>query len=131
MQFVFFQSTSKFPSELNFDESVEIPRPDVIRRLRVRGEPIRLFGESDRDTQKRLRKLEIEQPELKEGWKNEFQAALDKVNEELVDEVIKGTANKQDKHKHDVNMPDSQAESWEQISVSRPKHLWFFETCLL
>lgn len=100
------------------DEDVELARSDVVRRLRVRGEPIRLFGESDRDAQNRLRKLEIEQPELKEGWKNEFQAALDKVNEELVDEVIKGTSNKTDKHKYDVNMPDSQAETWEQISVS-------------
>ncbi|CAD5225406.1 unnamed protein product [Bursaphelenchus xylophilus] len=110
------QSTSKFPAEINLDDDAEIPRADVIRRLRARGEPILLFAETFREAQKRLRKLEIEQPELKEGWKNEFQAALDKVNEELVHEVIKGTANKPQKGQHDVNMPDSQAESWDQIS---------------
>ena len=36
-----------------------IPRGEVVRRLRERGEPIRLFGESDRDVCLRLRQLEL------------------------------------------------------------------------
>lgn len=36
----------------------------VIRRLRERGEPIRLFGESDYDAFQRLRKIEILTPEV-------------------------------------------------------------------
>ncbi len=36
----------------------------VIRRLRERGEPIRLFGESDYDAFQRLRKIEIQAPEV-------------------------------------------------------------------
>lgn len=36
----------------------------VIRRLRERGEPIRLFGESDYDAFQRLRKIEILAPEV-------------------------------------------------------------------
>lgn len=36
----------------------------VIRRLRERGEPVRLFGESDYDAFQRLRKIEILAPEV-------------------------------------------------------------------
>lgn len=111
-----FQSTSKF--KINLDDDAEVPRVDVIRRLRARGAPILLFAETLRDAQTRLRKMEIEQPELKEGWKNEFQAAMDKVNEELVDQFIKGGQKKVEKGKHDVYMPEVQGESWEKISVS-------------
>lgn len=55
-----------------------------IFRLRARAAPIRLFGESDKAALRRLRKLEMEQPELKEGWKNEFQKALTEVDNDLV-----------------------------------------------
>jgi len=36
-----------------------------MRRLRERGEPVRLFGESDYDAYQRLKKLEILEPEVK------------------------------------------------------------------
>lgn len=36
----------------------------VIRRLRERGEPVRLFGETDYDAFQRLRKIEILAPEV-------------------------------------------------------------------
>ena len=39
-----------------------LPPAEVLRRLRMRGEPIVLFGEDDNDTFLRLRKLEIEAP---------------------------------------------------------------------
>lgn len=35
----------------------------VIRRLRERNEPIRVFGESEDDCMKRLRIIEMEEPE--------------------------------------------------------------------
>lgn len=41
-----------------------LPRPEVIRRLRDRGEPIQLFAESEVDSFKRLRRLEILEPEI-------------------------------------------------------------------
>ena len=41
-----------------------MPANEVIRRLRERGEPIRLFGEADDDRAERLRQLEISQPEV-------------------------------------------------------------------
>lgn len=37
----------------------------MVRRLRERAEPVRLFGESDYDAYQRLKKLEILEPEVK------------------------------------------------------------------
>jgi pre-mRNA-splicing factor 18 len=47
------------------------PRTDVIKKLRERNQPIRLFGETDTDTCRRLRLLETTEPELK-GQRNDF-----------------------------------------------------------
>jgi len=41
-----------------------LSRQEVIRRLRERGEPILLFGESEIEAFKRLRKCEILEPEV-------------------------------------------------------------------
>lgn len=45
-------------------EHMVLPRNEVIFRLRERGEPILLFGESELDSFKRLRKCEISEPEV-------------------------------------------------------------------
>uniref|UniRef100_A0A915DH35 Pre-mRNA-splicing factor 18 n=1 Tax=Ditylenchus dipsaci TaxID=166011 RepID=A0A915DH35_9BILA len=100
-------------TSLESTSQVELPRPEVILRLRSRAAPILLFGETDADALRRLRKLEMEQPELKEGWKNDFQTALTQVDNDLVEEVIKG--NKDEVGKHDVQMPDIDT-SWDQIA---------------
>lgn len=42
-------------------ECDDLPRADVIRRLRSRSQPITLFGETEAESRARLRKLEIEQ----------------------------------------------------------------------
>jgi pre-mRNA-splicing factor 18 len=60
-----------------------LPRREVIKRLRERGQPIKLFGESDEDSYNRLRHLEISEPDATNGIGNDFQAALDKVNDEI------------------------------------------------
>ena len=44
----------------------------VVRRLRDRNEPIRLFGESDYESFQRLRKLEIMAPDINKGLRNDF-----------------------------------------------------------
>jgi hypothetical protein len=41
-----------------------LPRRDVVRRLRERGEPITLFGETELDAFRRLRRSEILEPEV-------------------------------------------------------------------
>ncbi|XP_053779446.1 pre-mRNA-splicing factor 18-like [Desmodus rotundus] len=55
----------------------------VIRRLRERGEPIRLFGETDYDAFQRLRKIEILTPEVNKFllgvWAKELNAREDYV----------------------------------------------------
>lgn len=40
-----------------------LPRTEVIKRLRERGHPIWLFGESEAQSFKRLRRIEIQEPE--------------------------------------------------------------------
>lgn len=46
------------------DNAIMLPRHEVISRLRDRAEPILLFGESELDAFKRLRKCEISEPEM-------------------------------------------------------------------
>lgn len=58
-------------------------RQEVIRRLRERAQPIRLFGETDEDSYMRLKQLEINEPDMSNGLGNDFKAAMDKVNEEI------------------------------------------------
>ncbi len=88
--------------ENTYDESgkpiIELSRTEVIKRLRSRSQPIQLFGETEKETLMRLRRLEIEQPDMKEGWKNDFQTALQEVDDELLKEVIEGTQNAVGKH---------------------------------
>lgn len=45
-------------------EHLTLPRHEVIKRLRERNEPILLFGESEIEAFKRLRKCEILEPEV-------------------------------------------------------------------
>jgi len=55
-----------------------ISNDEVIRRLRGKGQPIRLFGESDKDRRLRLRALELieENDASKEGGLNDFKRLL-------------------------------------------------------
>uniref|UniRef100_A0AAR2K0E8 Pre-mRNA-splicing factor 18 n=1 Tax=Pygocentrus nattereri TaxID=42514 RepID=A0AAR2K0E8_PYGNA len=62
----------------------------VIRRLRERGEPIRLFGETDYDAFQRLRKIEILAPEVNKGLRNDLKAAMDKIDQQYLNEIVGG-----------------------------------------
>ncbi|CAH8620263.1 unnamed protein product [Heterobilharzia americana] len=57
-----------------------MPRKEVIRLLRERNQPIRLFGESDYDTFQRLKRVQLLEPESK-GLRNDLIAALDKIDD--------------------------------------------------
>lgn len=63
-------------------------RKEVIRCLRERAQPIRLFGEDDREAYQRLKKLEMSTPDINKGYKNDFKAAMDKVDEEYLKELV-------------------------------------------
>lgn len=68
-----------------------LPRKEVIKRLRERAQPIRLFGESDEDTFIRLKQLEMNEPDMSDGIGNDFKAAMDKVNEDIINHSCEGT----------------------------------------
>ena len=54
-----------------------MPRKDVIKRFRERNEPILLFGESEIDAFRRLRKFEILEPDSSDkGFRNDFQVSI-------------------------------------------------------
>ncbi|XP_012692828.1 pre-mRNA-splicing factor 18 isoform X2 [Clupea harengus] len=65
-----------------------LSRQEVIRRLRERGEPIRLFAESDYDGFQRLRKIEIQAPEVNKGLRNDLKAAMDKIDAQYLNEIV-------------------------------------------
>ncbi|KAK7686135.1 hypothetical protein QCA50_010947 [Cerrena zonata] len=61
--------------------SFNISNDEAIRRLRAKGQPIRLFGESDPDRRLRLRALELleEKEHERHGGQNDFRKALEDV----------------------------------------------------
>lgn len=65
-----------------------LSRPEVIRRLRERGKPVRLFGETDYDAFQRLRTLEMLTPEVNKGLRNDLKAALDKIDQQCLNEIV-------------------------------------------
>lgn len=71
------------------DDAPELPRQEVVRRLREREEPILLYGESEHDAFRRLRRLEILEPEVNRGLRNDFQEALERVDQAYLNEILK------------------------------------------
>ncbi|KAF2367654.1 Pre-mRNA processing factor 4 (PRP4)-like, partial [Trinorchestia longiramus] len=71
------------------DAGPELARAEVVRRLREREEPITLFGETDNMAFRRLRKLEIIEPEINRGLRNDFQEAMNNVDKAYLQELLK------------------------------------------
>ncbi|KAK4883586.1 hypothetical protein RN001_006905 [Aquatica leii] len=65
-----------------------LPRAEVISRLRDRGEPVLLFGETEVEAFKRLRRCEILEPEMNKGFRNDFQEAMEQVDQDYLDEIL-------------------------------------------
>lgn len=63
------------------ESSFNISNEETIRRLRAKGQPIRLFAESDKDRRLRLRALELieEKGNDRQGGQNDFKKALEDV----------------------------------------------------
>ncbi|PIL29891.1 hypothetical protein GSI_08100 [Ganoderma sinense ZZ0214-1] len=61
--------------------SFNISNEETIRRLRAKGQPIRLFGETDKERRLRLRALELieEKDHERQGGQNDFKKALEDV----------------------------------------------------
>ncbi|KAF8638708.1 hypothetical protein AX17_002003 [Amanita inopinata Kibby_2008] len=78
------------------ESSFNISNEETVRRLRTKGQPIRLFGESDKDRRLRLRALELieEKGHERRGGQNDFKKAL-----EDVENVERELKNKNEKGK--------------------------------
>ncbi|KAI6104795.1 Prp18 domain-containing protein [Pisolithus thermaeus] len=63
------------------ESSFNISNEETVRRLRAKGQPIRLFGESDKDRRLRLRALELleEKDHERQCGQNDFKKALEDV----------------------------------------------------
>ncbi|EAU83053.1 pre-mRNA splicing factor [Coprinopsis cinerea okayama7 len=83
---------SEQPKESTFNT---ISNEETIRRLRAKGQPIRLFGESDKDRRLRLRALELieEKDHARHGGQNDFKKALEDV--EKTEQEMKAKAEAQ------------------------------------
>lgn len=89
----------------------------MIRRLRDRQEPVLLFGEGELEAFQRLRRLEILEPEVDRGFRNDFQEAMEKVDQAYLDEIMKTQGTIEDrKSVNDVKVEDEET-SIEEIKV--------------
>lgn len=89
---------------------MKLPRPEVIRKLRERGEPILLYGESEIDACHRLRQLEISAPEVNRGFRNDFQEAMEEVDQDYLQEILDDGASNSNKDKNkneDIDLDES------------------------
>ncbi|XP_049871146.1 DNA helicase MCM9 [Pectinophora gossypiella] len=95
-------------NETEQKESVALPRAEVIKRLRERGHPILLYGESEVQAFKRLRRIEIQEPEANRGLRNDFQEAMEKVDQAYLNEILElGTQNDSEKSLKEDALDDS------------------------
>ncbi|KAL4707285.1 hypothetical protein ACJJTC_019823 [Scirpophaga incertulas] len=89
-------------------ELVSLPRTEVVKRLRERGHPILLYGESEAQSFRRLRRIEIQEPEANRGFRNDFQEAMDKVDQAYLDEILTlGTQSESEKSSNEDALDES------------------------
>jgi len=69
-------------------DTFNISPEEAVRRLRAKGQPIILFGESDKDRRTRLRALELIE-ERTEGQRNDFMRTLEEMDTNLDLEALK------------------------------------------
>lgn len=96
-----------------------LSRQEVIRRLRERGEPIRLFGESDYDAFQRLRKIEILTPEVNKGLRNDLKAAMDKIDQQYLNEIVGATEGGESDTQHDLKVHEENTTIEELVALGK------------
>lgn len=87
-----------------------LPRSEVVRKLRERGEPVLLYGESEIDSTYRLRQLEISAPEVNRGFRNDFQEAMEEVDQAYLQEILTDNPvdpNKDKNKNEDIDVDES------------------------
>lgn len=69
------------PSSNTDDEVDAVLNKEIERKLKFRGQPIRLFGETDRQRMTRLKLLEVREEDRSGGQRNDFNELLEKQQE--------------------------------------------------
>ncbi|KAL3265953.1 hypothetical protein HHI36_010141 [Cryptolaemus montrouzieri] len=101
-------------AESNVDDHSVLPRQEVITRLRDREQPVLLFGETEIDAFKRLRRVELLEPESNKGFRNDFQEAMEQVDQEYLDDLLKSSKGEDDEKKSSEGKPEN-CRSYEEI----------------
>ena len=104
MYFISYFSVVDKIEDTEQEDMPKLPRVEVIRRLRERLEPIILFGETEFEALKRLRSLEINEPDRIEGIKNDYIEAMDKVEKEQDQEIAQGSSGVSSKDRADSDL---------------------------
>jgi pre-mRNA-splicing factor 18 len=76
-----------YTASVNINETFE--NEDVVMRLRLRGQPVRLFGESNEERIVRLKECEVKEIRVK-GQSNELLAALRSQEKGMAEDLMKG-----------------------------------------
>ena len=84
----------------------KISPEEVVRRLRERGEPIKLFGETEEEAAQRLKYVEMMRKDDEKGLRNDFKAAMDKLDQSYLDELVKQEGNEKSKQARDIKLKD-------------------------
>ncbi|CAO3623050.1 unnamed protein product [Mucor hiemalis] len=89
------QKKQKKINNMTFQKLSIFPEKKCVRRLRAMGQPIQLFGESDKQCKVRLRALELMDEQSGDQGRNEFMKTMEEMetNMRLEDLKQKGTAN--------------------------------------
>ncbi|XP_026468671.1 pre-mRNA-splicing factor 18 [Ctenocephalides felis] len=103
-------SSSSFKTELKI-----LSRSEVIRKLRERRQPILLFGETEEQAFHRLRQSEISEPEINRGLRNDFQAAMEQVDQAILDEMVESNFFNNTKHSHPEDYLSEESTTYEDI----------------
>ncbi|KAJ8046730.1 Pre-mRNA-splicing factor 18 [Holothuria leucospilota] len=97
------------------NKEVTYSRQEVIRRLRERGEPIRLFGETNSEAFYRLRRIEMLAPEINKGLRNDFKDAMDKVDQQYLEEMVKGHGEDEHTKAYDIKLHEEGGTTLEEL----------------
>ncbi|KAL5039316.1 hypothetical protein BDV3_002673 [Batrachochytrium dendrobatidis] len=76
------------------EQLINLDEDEIIRRLRARDQPIRLFGESNQQRLGRLRKVESTE-ECTNGQRNDFKDLLQAADKGLAETLLRGKGNQE------------------------------------
>lgn len=92
------------PKSDKSDKYKEVPTSELVRRFREKGEPISLFGETHEEACQRLRLVEMMAKEDNKGLRNDFKAAMDRVDQAYMDQLVGENSAENAQKAHDVRL---------------------------